>query len=239
MKKGRRIIQCLAVLILISGLVVLLFPHISQWLYTQKVDNLATSFESAITEKQDTRLDELYQFMVKENERLNQEGQKDLVDPFSYEQPAIDLTQYGIEDNLVGFISIPDIDETLPIYLGANEENMKKGAVHMTQTSYPVGGTNTNSVIAAHRGYSQATMFRHIDRLQTGNIVYIRNFHELLEYRVTEIKIISPDESNEILIQPQRDMLTLMSCHPYRQNKQRYLVYCERTNTSPASQQID
>jgi sortase A len=154
--------------------------------------------------------------------------QDKLIDPFSYSQPSIDLSAYGIEDNCVGFITIPKMNITLPIYLGANDQNMDKGAVHLTETSYPIGGINTNSVIAAHRG-AHTAMFRDINVLEIGDEVIIKNFRETLTYRVVEIKIIAPTDVAELLIQPGRDLVTLLTCHPLGSNSQRYVVYCERS----------
>ncbi len=209
------------------GLSLFLYPYITQWLYERNVAAIETSFKKDIA-KNNQRLDDLYQFLLAENKRMFAEGQKNLMDPFSYETPGIDLREYGISDNIIGTISIPKIDENLPIYLGANEANMKKGAVHLTETSYPIGGVNTNSVIAAHRGYHGAKMFREIDELEVGDPVIIHNFREELTYEVVEIKIINPNEIDQVLIQPGKDMVTLMSCHPYTKSTYRYLVYCER-----------
>jgi sortase A len=115
----------------------------------------------------------------------------------------------------------------LPVYLGANDANMSKGAVHLTQTSYPIGGENTNSVIAAHRG-THLMMFLNIHRMVVGDEVIVTNFREPLTYRVVEIKIIDPSETDEILIQKDRDLVTLVTCNPINGNYQRYVVYCER-----------
>ena len=105
---------------------------------------------------------------------------------------------------------------------------MKKGAVHLTETSYPIGGENTNCVIAAHRGYSKTAMFRDIEALEVGDPVYIENFREELEYEVVKTKVIAPSDIEEILIQKGKDMLTLITCHPYRHNHKRYVVFCEK-----------
>ena len=173
---------------------------------------------------------ELYNELKKRNEYLYINKQRDLIDPFSYQQPTINLEEYGLQENIIGFISIPKINIEIPIYLGANSENMKKGAVHLTETSYPIGGENTNSVIAAHRGYSKCDMFRNIDKLNIGDEIYIQNFMEKLQYRVCDIKIILPIEKNQLLIQNGRDLVTLLTCHPYMVNSHRYVVYCERVN---------
>ena len=125
-------------------------------------------------------------------------------------------------------ISIPKINIEVPILLGANTANMKKGAVHLTETSYPIGGVNTNSVIAAHRGYGKATLFRYIDKIGVGDKIRIRNFKEELTYEVYETKIINPDDISELEIQEGQDIITLITCHPYRINTQRYIVKAKR-----------
>ena len=150
------------------------------------------------------------------------------MDPFSYQQVAFSLRQWGFDEDIIGSIEIPRMGIELPIYLGATDENMARGAAHLSQTSLPVGGENTNAVIAAHRGYSRAAMFRDIEVLQTGDEVIIKNFHDTLIYQVSEIKILKPTDIDMILIQPGRDLVTLITCHPYRHNYQRYAVYCER-----------
>lgn len=174
--------------------------------------------------------EELYQELKRRNQELYEEKQKDLKDPFSYEQPTIDLTEYGLEGNIIGFIFIPKMEMELPILLGANTANLREGAVHLTETSYPIGGENTNCVPAAHRGSSRAAMFRDIEKLEIGDEIYIQNFRETLTYRVAELRVISPTDVQELLIQPGRDLVTLITCHPYRHNYQRYVVYCERVH---------
>lgn len=180
------------------------------------------------TAKGELDLSALLALLRRENERLYREKQSDLKDPFSYELPGIDLSVYGIEDGIIGYIRIPRIDQVLPIRLGANEASMSKGAVHMTQTSYPIGGTNTNSVIAAHRGYTWAKMLSDIEEIRTGDAVYIENLWETLTYQVAYTKVIQPEDVEEILIREGEDMVTLLTCHPLGHNRQRYLVYCVR-----------
>ncbi|MDL2324376.1 class C sortase [Ruminococcaceae bacterium OttesenSCG-928-A16] len=231
MKIKRRMIQVVAVLLLLAGAGFLVYPLVTQWIYNQQVEKIVTSFEADVLaelNQQNSPLEQLYAQLQQQNKTLFDEGQKNLKDPFSYQQPGINLEEYGISDNIIGVLSIPKINELLPIYLGANEDNMTKGAVHLTQTSYPIGGENTNSVIAAHRGYYKAAMFRQIQKLEIGDPVYVRNFYEVLEYKITDITIIYPDEIDKVLIQPGKDMLTLFTCHPYGQNTQRYVVYCQR-----------
>jgi LPXTG-site transpeptidase (sortase) family protein len=230
MSKKRRIGFCIGVLLLLSGLLVLIYPKITHAVYQNEVKRMKEDFSRQVTSGGNHAVDVegLYQELSRRNQELYLQRQKDLKDPFSYEQPDIDLSQYGIEDNVVGFVRIPKMKVELPIYLGANQKNMKLGAVHLTQTSYPIGGVNTNSVIAAHRGYRKTAMFRDIHLLESGDRVYLENFKETLVYEVEEVRIIEPDGIDQLLIQEERDLLTLVTCHPLRGNSQRYVVFCKR-----------
>ena len=211
MNKRNLFLKILAIIFIIIGIIIFLFPYISNYIYEKNVEENKKEFIIQIQNKQ------LY-----ENE------QKDLIDPFSYEQPSIDLSKYGIQDNIIGYIQIPKMNIELPILLGANSANMKKGATHLTQTSYPIGGLNTNSVIAAHRGYSKAELFRHIEKLEQGDRIYIQNFKEQIVYEVFKIKLVEPDDISELRISEGEDIITLITCHPYRVNTHRYIVKARR-----------
>lgn len=184
-------------------------------------------------------LDELFNKMQTYNENIFNEGQQNLVDPFSYEVPSFDLLELGFKDNIIGYLTIPKMEIEVPVYLGATQENMKKGAGHLSETSIPIGGNNTNSVIAAHRGMKSHPMFRDIESLSIGDEVKITNMWDELIYKVVETKVINPDEVSEVLIQEGRDLITLITCHPYTKNYQRYVVYCERQEESSNVESID
>uniref|UniRef100_UPI003FED40AA class C sortase n=1 Tax=Candidatus Fimivicinus sp. TaxID=3056640 RepID=UPI003FED40AA len=221
-----------AILLFLLGLMLACYPVLSNWGRNalQSIDSRHYGeAQSQADSSGQAALEELYREMQRYNERLFREGQK-LTDPFAYEQPSFDLTQFGLSDNIVGYLSIPELGIQLPVYLGASRENLRKGAVHLSQTSLPIGGINTNAVIAAHRGMASQEMFRHIERLEQGDLVLLSNFREELRYQVTEIEIIAPDEIQKVLIQSGRDLLTLVTCHPYPTTQQRYVVYCERVS---------
>ena len=147
----------------------------------------------------------------------------------SYEAPGLNLEDYGMEaDDAVGYVEIPAMDVTLPLYLGASRAHMNDGATVLGQTSMPIGGNSTNCVIAAHRGWNGTAMFRDVELLQEGDLVYLTNLWETLTYQVTGISIIWPDEVEAVAIQPGQDMVTLLTCHPYIVGTYRYLVYCQR-----------
>lgn len=241
-KKNRHVLTIVSAALVLTGLVMLAYPHIANFLNQQYTKISIESFEDAVQSMQlpqiatdtdvqeaKTPLDELYEKVEDYNQNLYDEGQKDLVDPFSYQESSIDLSEYGIDDNLFGYIEIPKLDTKLGIYLGATSSNMTKGAVHLTQTSLPIGGINTNAVLAAHRGTRNCgNMFLYINKLEVGDKVYITNAWETLTYSVTSIEIIAPDDIDKVLIQEGRDMVTLISCNPYGQHTQRYVVYCDR-----------
>ncbi len=172
-------------------------------------------------------LDYLYTKMQEYNRNLNEKGQN-IVDAFSYETPSFDLTQYGLKDNIIGIIEIPKINVNLPIYLGATKENLNKGATHLSQTSIPLGGKNSNTVIAAHRSLVRNPFFKNLDKLDIGDEVKIKTLWKTLTYIVAERRVISPYDSSKILIQKDRDLVTLITCHPYGETSERYVVYCER-----------
>lgn len=235
-KGGRRIwLAAVAAGLFLAGLSVLLYPAWTNWRYNCDVRAQKSVFEGQVAAAAELQGEgggmpfaDLYRELQAQNERLYREHQQGLKDPFSYERPGIDLTEYGLEGNTIGFLSIPKMEIELPILLGANEENLRQGAAHLTETSYPIGGENTNCVLAAHRGYSRAAMFREIESLEPGDEVYIETLWGTLTYQVAEIRIIAPTDVQELLIQPGRDLVTLITCHPYRRNDQRYVVCCQR-----------
>lgn len=170
------------------------------------------------------------------NEAIFREGQEGLSDPAAYETPSFRLSDYGLNSEVFGVLSIPRLELRMPIYLGATKENMANGAAVMGQTSLPIGGENTNCVLAGHRGWNGAAYFLYVDRLIPGDTVTVTNLWETLNYKVSDIKVISPNDVEAIHIRPNRELLTLLTCHPPASGgKQRYLVFCERTDNMEVS----
>lgn len=206
---------------------------------TQKIQRENQQFYETVQQvqqKEKIPYERLRTAMEQHNKWLFDVKQGNLTSPQSYEEPLFLLTDYGLPDEVFGVIRIPAMEVEMPIYLGANEENMANGAAVLSQTSIPIGGDNTNSVIAGHRGYSGYKYFMDIEALQEGEKVYITNLWEELVYEVKDVKIVYPDDVDSVLIQPGKDMITLMTCHPYASGgKYRYLVYCERTEETGQS----
>lgn len=177
-------------------------------------------------------LDDLYQYMRRRNKELFESAQVQLDSQEAYKKPEFDLKKYGVKTESIGTIEIKKLGVKLSVFLGANDNNLTAGCGHLTYTSYPIGGNNTNCVIAVHRGLGGSDFLRHVEKLQKGDIVRIQNYWYTMEYRVVDHVIVEPDAVESILIQPGKDMLTLYTCHPYGINSQRYLVYCERVTSA-------
>ena len=247
---GRLIAKILAWLAILLGLALLIQPTAAQWWTSTRNAKTAAQF-AARAEAQPTApaaeettaeppeperaYPELYAAMQDYNAEIYAGGQSGLTDPFAYEEAPLDLAAYGYDDDVLAVLWIPRLNLELPVYLGASRENLAKGAALLGQTSMPLGGENTNTVIAAHRGYYGAEMLRNVQQIQIGDKITMTTPWDTLVYRVCELKIIQPDDINAVLIQPGRDLLTLTTCHPYTQNTQRYLVIAERDPDAEAA----
>lgn len=251
MHKWKLCVIALMCLVFLAGLGILLYPYIHGAVVDKEISDKAQSFLNRqetkpaetdpaegdpsgqgadLPEKTESRpYQELWNAMTECNAEIFRNEQADLTGPWAYEKPSFDLSEYGIEDEVFGVISIPTMDLRMPIYLGATYDHMAMGTAHLSQTSQPIGGMNTNCVIVGHRGWGGAPYFRYIDKLQIGDTVTVTNLWETLTYEVVEIKIVQPDDIKAVLIQPGRELLTLLTCHPYASGgRQRYLVFCER-----------
>ena len=217
----------LAVLLAAAGICVMLWPMFTGHRLQADTNEAVQNFLEE--RKPEQQYPELLAALQEYNRQLYAERQSRLIDLEACEEPAADLTAYGIEDEVIGVLEIPAMELTMPVYLGASDDHLAAGAAVLGNTSAPIGGDNTNCVIAGHRGWRGADYFRHIDRLQMGDTVQLTNLWETLTYTVTDIQVIQPHEAEKIKIQPNRDLLTLLTCHPYASGgRQRYVVVCER-----------
>ena len=219
----------LAVLLAVAGICVMLWPVFTGHRLQADTNEAVQNFLAERNEPEQ-KCPELLAALQVYNQRIYVEKQSGLVDLEACEEPAADLTAYGIEDEIIGVLEIPTMELTMPVYLGTTDAHLAAGAAVLGNTSAPIGGDNTNCVIAGHRGWRGADYFRHIDKLTVGDTVQLTNLWETLTYTVADIQIIQPHEVEKIKIQQGRDLLTLLTCHPYASGgKQRYVIYCERT----------
>lgn len=242
MRALRGMIVCMMILLFACGFSIFAYPYIHNYMVERDMQGQIHHFLEQVgtqpTEDNPEHTDSpelpreyqaLWDAMVSYNDAIWEEKQAGLCDPWAYQQPSFTLGEYGLEEEVFGVLSIPALDLEMPLYLGATASHMAEGAAHLSQTSLPIGGRNTNCVIAGHRGWNGADYFRYITELQPGDEVMITNLWETLTYRVTDTRIIMPNEVEQILIQEGRDMITLLTCHPYASGgKQRFLIFCDR-----------
>ena len=219
----------LAALLAVAGICVMLWPVFTGHRLQADTDAAVQEFLADRNEPEQ-KYAELLADLQDYNRQLYAEKQCNLVDLEACEEPAADLIAYDIEDEIIGVLEIPAMELTMPVYLGASDTHLAAGAAVLGNTSAPIGGANTNCVIAGHRGWRGADYFRHMDKLAVGDTITLTNLWETLTYTVADIQIIQPHEVDMIKIQSGRDLLTLLTCHPYASGgKQRYVVFCERT----------
>ena len=224
----------LAALLAVAGIYVMLWPVLTGHRLQADTDATVQSFLEE--RKPEQQYPELLAALQEYNRQLYAEKQCNLTDLEACEEPAADLTTYGIEDEIIGVLEIPAMELTMPAYLGASDAHLAAGAAVLGNTSAPIGGDNTNCVIAGHRGWRGADYFRHIDKLAVGDTVRLTNLWETLTYTVADIQIIQPHQIERIKIQSNRDLLTLLTCHPYASGgRERYVVYCEKLPTMSQS----
>lgn len=168
-------------------------------------------------------LDRLYEDSVAYNEALKERQDLDV----DFSGAALDLTDYGIYDGVYAYINAPAIGLNVPVYLGASEGNMAWGGSHLMNTSLPLGGESTNTVIAGHTGYFGMVVFDYIPSLSVGDTVSVTTYFDTLDYRVVLKKEITATDTNDVYIVKGKDLLTLITCA--RMGKARYEVVCERT----------
>lgn len=160
-----------------------------------------------------------YNEALKQNQNLRLTGD-------NYIYAALDLTKYGIYDNIYGYVSAPTIGMELPIYLGANDDTMSYGAGHLCYTSLPTGGTDTNVVLAGHTGYIGRWLFDSVSSLSVGDEVSVTTYFGKLDYKVTRVLNRAPNDSDILFIEKGKDKLTLITC--IDGGSARRVVVCER-----------
>ena len=139
-------------------------------------------------------------------------------------------------DGIMGYVEIPKISVTLPIYHGTEESSLERGAGHLLGSSLPVGGVGSHCVITGHSGLAGQRMFSDLDQLIEGDIFYLNVLDETLAYMVMEINTVLPEDTSELTVDSARDSCTLLTCTPYGVNTHRLLVRGERIKYTVAEQ---
>ena len=221
------------ILIFLIGTILLLYPTFSDWWNSFHQSRAVTSYIGQVTDLNN----EEYEEMLEEARAYNAQLARTRTD---YELSEEELERYNSELNvsgtgIMGYVDIPSIKVTLPIYHGTEEAVLQTAVGHIESTSLPVGGANTHCVISGHRGLPSARLFTDIDRLVAGDIFTLNVLDEVLTYEVDQILIVEPYDLSCLQIIPGRDLVTLVTCTPYGINTHRLLVRGHRIETGKVS----
>jgi len=227
MKKHK--ITFIMILFFFIGLLVLLYPTISDY-HNQKVQSTAIfDYEGLLNKYNDVDYDNLFQEARIYNEKL-----KNLTNPFLTHNTldgyysALNINGSG----MMGYLTINKIKVELPIYHTTSEDVLSKAIGHVEGSSLPIGETGTHSVLSAHRGLPSSKLFTDLDKLEIGDTFTITILNKVLKYEIDKISIVTPNKIDELTIDPSQDYVTLVTCTPYGINTHRLLVRAKRLEDS-------
>jgi len=227
MKKKLSVI--LMALIFLSGLGITLYPIISNLYIEHHQGNIINEYNKTVESMPDNTLEKEREKAEGYNKMLT--GNMIITDPFdpkAQRELEENSDYYNIlnigNDGIIGYVSIPKININLPIYHGTSEDVLKRGVGHLQNTSFPIGGEGTHSVLSGHTGLSSAKLFTDLDKLKEGEIFFIDTLGEKLAYKIDQIKIVEPHETSDLVIKSGEDYVTLVTCTPYSVNTHRLLV---------------
>ena len=218
----KRMTNLMLILILIVGLSLLLYPTVSDYWNSLHQSKAISSYAEDVAAIDDDR----YQAMLADAAAYNQAllG-RDNPYLLSDEMRSQYVSLLDISGNgIMGYIEIPQIECTLPIYHGAEDSVLQVAIGHLDWTSLPIGGESTHCVVSGHRGLPSAKLFTDLDKLAKGDIFIMRTLDETLTYEVDQILIVEPDDTTALLVEPGKDYCTLVTCTPYGVNSHRMLV---------------
>ncbi|MGU8908559.1 class C sortase [Clostridium perfringens] len=225
LKRLKRIYFSILILITLIAIGFLLYPSFSNYINNKFAVSTISDYTEKINNVKDEEVDDLIKNINKYN--------YDLFNGTAENQLPEYLNIH--EGDVLGYIEIPSINIKLPIYYGTSVDILKKGVGVLDGTSLPVGGENTHSVLSAHTGLANQKLFTDIDKLKDGDVFYLHILKKDLAYKVNQIKVVHPDEIDDLKISEDKDYVTLLTCYPYGINTERLLVRGERTDLSPSN----
>ena len=226
----------LLVLALLVGAALLLYPTASDYWNSLHQSRAIATYAEEVANLTTADYEKLWLAAVEYNKRMGAAG-----NPFvlSEEQRADYFSQLDLSGNgIMGYIEIPKIECSLPIYHGTSEAVLQIAVGHLEGSTLPVGGAGTHCVLSGHRGLPSAKLFTHLDQLSEGDVFLLRVLNETLTYEVDQIHIVLPQEVDDLAVVPGRDFCTLVTCTPYGINSHRLLVRGRRIENSEAATAI-
>ena len=239
-KKKITIKDIIRMIVLLVAFSVLLYPTFSSYLNEKNSSRVVSYYDAESVKMSKAEKEQ----MLEDARAYNQEmlGNIDLIDPFSQENTEIDERYQNLLNpdgtGMMGYIRIPKINVEIPIYHGTSESVLQAGVGHFWGTSLPVGGESTHTVLTGHRGLPTKTLFTNMDKLEIGDIFYIKVLDETLAYEVDQILTVLPSDTDALAIEPGKDYATLVTCTPYAINTHRLLVRGHRIPYEEATKEV-
>ena len=211
-----------AALMILSGIGVASYPVISNMVAQRHASTAIQNSDDTVKSMDTEKLDAAKEAARRYNEQLGSALDRDAAGEAEETGTSyVDLIDVG---ESLGYITIPKIDVNLPIYEGTSDDVLLKGVGHLEGSSYPLGGESTHSVLTGHRGLAEAVLFTDLDKLQEGDKFYLHIMDEVLAYQVDQVKVVLPEETDDLTIVQGQDYCTLVTCTPYAINTHRMLV---------------
>ena len=225
--KKKIIILCVAVFAFLIALGITLYPMISTWYNERHQAEVHIHYQEKVEQVDNTKLIEAKELAVAYNQTILPGAQDE--DSFSKEALLSASENYGsllnlAGDGIMGYVEVPTIGVTLPIFHGTNNSTLERGVGHLLGSSLPVGGESTHSVLTAHSGMASQKMFSDLDRVKIGDIFFLDVLGEKLAYQVDQIKTVLPYDTTFLQTEMGNDLCTLVTCTPFGVNTHRLLV---------------
>jgi len=220
----RKLPWVLVCLLFLVGLLLLLYPTISNLLMERNQSIAIQEYDASIAEMAAQILEEELQKAREYNDALSGAN---IEDPFVTDSGMVlpvNYTSILNVDCTIGYIEIPIIDVYQPIYHGTSEEILEKGVGHLQYTAFPIGGEGNHSVLTGHTGLTSAKLFTDLNQMEAGDVFYIHVLNEILAYEVDQILVVDPSDTDELLPVAGKDYVTLVTCTPYGINSHRLFV---------------
>lgn len=224
------------ILVLIAGLSLLIYPSLSNYWNSFTQSQVIVDYTKQIENLDEEKYDRIIAEAAAYNESLLGRRNHYLLDDEQKAEYNELLNISGI--GIMGYIEIPSISCTLPVYHGTSDAVLQIAVGHLDWTSLPVGGESTHCVLSGHRGLPSAKLFTDLDKVAVGDTFVLRILDEVLTYEVDQILIVEPHETEALLIEEGKDYCTLVTCTPYAINTHRILVRGERTENAAEAKNI-
>lgn len=215
------------VLVLLLGVAILLYPTVSDYWNSFHQSRAIASYIEQIESVDPAIYEREWERAREYNQALTEKPNRFILTEEEYAEyeSVLNLTGTGI----MGYIEIPKINCSLPIYHGTDEDVLQIAVGHIEGTSLPTGDIGTHAVMSGHRGLPSAKLFTDLDQMELGDLFVIRVMDQIMTYEVDQVLIVLPEEMDALAIDPEQDYCTLVTCTPYGINSHRLLVRGRRT----------